>query len=265
MTLLIQIPQSTAELGGDRPHGAVFPREGLHLHTSLKCPFQVTSRPDSLMGGDTGRSRTKVHSLTPPPTGSTRRDKEQDPSAHSAPPLLPQLGRRGPGPHPREPRAVAVPCQVTAAATSPGLSGSGGRSSGAPRSAPVPLQNSHLQAAWHGPSQRPLPSAALPRAGSQTATLLRRRSRLHHQDIPRSLRVYFCYRHPACGDFSATSVSLEPGRNAHGAPVKGPAAARRRLLEERATAQLLSSSTRPKKPGWGTLYAFQGAAGVPNR
>lgn len=76
------------------------------------------------MGGDTGRSRTKVHSLMPPPTRSTRRDKERDPSARSAPPLLPQLGRRGPGPHPLEPRAMAEPCRVTAAATSPGLSGS---------------------------------------------------------------------------------------------------------------------------------------------
>lgn len=82
------------------------------------------------------------------------------------------------------------------------------------------------RAAWHGPSQQPLPSAALPRAGSQAATLLRPRSRLHHQDIPHSLRIYFCYRHPACGDFSAISVPLEPWRNTHGAPVKGPAFAR---------------------------------------
>ncbi|XP_059563791.1 uncharacterized protein LOC132240527 isoform X2 [Myotis daubentonii] len=313
MTLLIQIPQSTAELGGDRLHGAVFPREGLHLHTSLKCPFQVTSRPRLLDGRRHGQvpdegplSDAPAHRVNPSGQGARPFSSFCTPSAATA--------REG-GPRAPSPRAVAVPLQphrdspaAKAAPPEPprrpcaapefpsagGLGSEAGKRSvrtdgwrpgpglarkaamfreGAPslscewdgvssglgfkqhvhaRCPPgrancrepcaeggagrggARLGTAFLctqacvcpRAARHGPSQRPLPSAALPRAGSQAATLLRPRSRLHHQDVPRSLHVYFCCQHAACGDFSATSLPLEPGRNAHGAPVKGPAAAR---------------------------------------
>lgn len=88
-------------------HGAVFPWEGLHLHTSLNCPFQVTSRPQLLDGRrhrqvpDKGPlSDAPAHRVNPSGQGAR-------PLSSFCTPLLPQLRRGAQGPIP-ESRASAL-------------------------------------------------------------------------------------------------------------------------------------------------------------
>lgn len=112
-------------------------------------------------------------------------------------------------------------------------------------------------------AQRPLPSALCCSAQNQFpgSHLLR----LHHQNIcPQPPRL-FLLPTPRVRGFLSHICAPGTWCNAHGAPVTGQLLPGWQSLEERATAQLLSSSTRPTKPVWGTLCAFRGTAGVPNR